>query len=155
MYALIKNNSVAKYPIGLGDLKKEYPNTSFPSRFSEFDLTDYGVVEVVSTEVPSYNPDAERVIEGTPSLKDDVWEQVWVIEPLSAEEQQQILNNKVSSVRSQRDRLLQETDWVVIKAKETDTNLSAGFKEYRQALRDITEQEGFPHNIIWPIKPNF
>lgn len=153
MYALIKNNSVVKYPIGLHDLKKEYPNTSFPSRFSEFDFTDYGVVEVVSTEVPSYNPDIERVIEGTPTLKDDVWEQVWVIEPLSTEEQQQILDNKAASIRAQRDRLLTETDWVVIKAKETGTNLSASFKEYRQALRDITLQEGFPNNVIWPTKP--
>jgi len=26
-------------------------------------------------------------------------------------------------------------------------------KTYRQALRDITTQEGFPHNITWPEKP--
>ena len=54
------------------------------------------------------------------------------------------------SVREQRDRLLSETDWVVIKSKETETTLSTSFKTYRQALRDITLQDGFPHNIVWP-----
>ena len=38
-----------------------------------------------------------------------------------------------------RDALLKASDWEVIMAKEKGTTLSAGFKTYRQALRDITE----------------
>lgn len=54
--------------------------------------------------------------------------------------------------RKQRDKLLAESDWVVIKAKETGANIPAGWKAYRQALRDLPEQEGFP-NVEFPSKP--
>ena len=43
----------------------------------------------------------------------------------------------VAELRAKRDRLLAKDDWRVIKAKETGGNLSAGFKAYRQALRDL------------------
>lgn len=43
----------------------------------------------------------------------------------------------VAELRAKRDRLLAKDDWRVIKAKETGSTLSAGFKTYRQALRDL------------------
>ena len=43
----------------------------------------------------------------------------------------------VAELRSKRDRLLAKDDWRVIKAKETGGTLSASFKTYRQALRDL------------------
>ena len=45
----------------------------------------------------------------------------------------------MADLRQQRNRLLAECDWEVIMAKEKGTTLSAGFKTYRQDLRDITE----------------
>jgi len=45
----------------------------------------------------------------------------------------------MADLRQRRDNLLKASDWEVIKAKETGSTLSAGFKAYRQALRDITE----------------
>jgi len=66
----------------------------------------------------------------------------------------------LESVRSQRNQLLQETDWIVIKARETNTNVPATWKTYRQALRDITSQtDNWSWNsngdltINWPTKP--
>ena len=55
-------------------------------------------------------------------------------------------------VRSKRDTLLSETDWMVAKQFETGVT-DTGLTSYRQALRDITSQEGFPNNIVWPTKP--
>ena len=43
----------------------------------------------------------------------------------------------VRLLRVERDKRLAATDWKVVKAKELGTNLSAAFKEYRQALRDL------------------
>jgi len=45
----------------------------------------------------------------------------------------------MTDLRQKRDALLKASDWEVIMAKEKGTTLSAGFKTYRQALRDITE----------------
>lgn len=51
--------------------------------------------------------------------------------------------------------LLNESDWTdTISAKSRlGDDLFNKWQEYRQALRDITLQEGFPENIIWPTKP--
>ena len=51
--------------------------------------------------------------------------------------------------RQERDSLLAETDWWAA----SDRMMTAEQTAYRQALRDITDQSGFPTNITWPTKP--
>ena len=63
------------------------------------------------------------------------------------------LAEKWKRVRQDRDRLLNETDWVVTKATETETSVSSTWKSYRQALRDVPSQSD-PDNITWPPKPS-
>ena len=60
---------------------------------------------------------------------------------------------QAKSVRSTRDTKLAECDWRVIKAAETATTLNAAWATYRQALRDVTAQSGFPWTITWPDAP--
>ena len=59
-------------------------------------------------------------------------------------------NTHAKEIRTKRDKLLNETDWTQM----TDTALSESKKEayrvYRQELRDVPEQEGFPYDIKWP-----
>lgn len=57
---------------------------------------------------------------------------------------------QAKAVRSQRDRLIAETDWVVIKALETGAAVPADVVAKRQALRDVPQQSGFPWEVIWP-----
>ena len=52
-------------------------------------------------------------------------------------------------VRSERNSLLAETDYLAL----SDTTLSSDMAAYRQALRDITKQSGFPTDVTWPTKP--
>ena len=52
-------------------------------------------------------------------------------------------------VRRERDSLIAETDWWAT----SDRTMTAEQTAYRQALRDITGQAGFPTNITWPTKP--
>ena len=60
---------------------------------------------------------------------------------------------QAKSVRQQRDEKLKETDWRVIKALESNTPQDFAWAAYRQALRDITAQTGFPWEITWPTQP--
>jgi len=53
-------------------------------------------------------------------------------------------------IRGKRDSLLKETDWMVL---PDSSQPSQAWLDYRQALRDIPQQEGFPSNVVWPIKP--
>ena len=61
--------------------------------------------------------------------------------------------DQAKSVRSTRDTKLAECDWRVIKAAETAATLDAAWATYRQALRDVTTQTGFPWTITWPDAP--
>lgn len=53
-------------------------------------------------------------------------------------------------VRWKRSQLLTESDWAMNPDTPTDKE---AWGAYRQALRDITAQEGFPYDIVWPVKP--
>ena len=55
--------------------------------------------------------------------------------------------------RAQRDKLLLETDWTQVLDAPISAESREAFRVYRQALRDITEQPGFPEVIEWPEKP--
>ena len=65
-----------------------------------------------------------------------------------------ILDQKWADIRTKRNRLLTESDWVVVKAKETHANASipSDWVDYRTELRDITKQSD-PDDITWPTKP--
>ena len=60
-------------------------------------------------------------------------------------------NQAETNVRNKRDSLLSETDWTAL----SDNSMSTEMVAYRQALRDITAQEGFPYDVTWPTKPAF
>ncbi len=66
-----------------------------------------------------------------------------------------ILDQKWADIRTKRNRLLTESDWVVVKAKETHANASipSDWVDYRTELRDITKQSD-PDDITWPTKPS-
>ncbi len=60
---------------------------------------------------------------------------------------------KAKEVRAERDKLLADCDWTQCLDAPIDTATSTAYREYRQALRDVTEQEGFPNTVIWPTEP--
>ena len=58
-----------------------------------------------------------------------------------------------ASARQKRDRLIATTDYLVTPDYPIEPDRLAKVKTYRQALRDIPEQSGFPRTITWPEKP--
>ena len=60
---------------------------------------------------------------------------------------------QAKSVRQSRDDKLKECDWIVIKNLEVNANIHGAWEVYRQALRDIPSQAGFPWTITWPTQP--
>jgi len=66
---------------------------------------------------------------------------------------QEELENIVFSrqIRTKRDKLLAESDWTQVADAPVD---KAAWATYRQSLRDIPQQAGFPTNVVWPVEPN-
>lgn len=52
-------------------------------------------------------------------------------------------------MRERRDELIARTDWWA----SSDRTMTQAEIDYRQALRDVPAQAGFPHNVTWPTKP--
>ena len=77
------------------------------------------------------------------------WTQMKTAEQLETER----LEQATESARNQRDRLLTDSDWVTIRATDTGDPVPTEWVDYRQALRDIPDQTGFPEEIEWPSKP--
>ena len=56
-------------------------------------------------------------------------------------------------VRLERNKLLSDTDHLIQEDYPISDEKKQEIKVYRQALRDIPQQDGFPDNIVWPDKP--
>jgi len=78
--------------------------------------------------------------------------------PQPTQEQLDALTSEVTNklawdqIRNQRQPLLNSSDWT----QTTDYNGSnkAAWATYRQALRDIPQNQTDPNNIVWPTLPN-
>jgi len=60
------------------------------------------------------------------------------------------LKQEAEEVRTQRDALLKDSDWTQVSDAPVD---QSAWADYRQALRDLPEQEGFPQEVVWPQIP--
>ena len=64
-----------------------------------------------------------------------------------------IIPPSVDGIRTQRDALISASDWTQIPDSPFTKAQRETWATYRQALRDITKQPGFPETIDWPVAP--
>ncbi len=152
MHALIENGAVKQYPYSIEQLKKANPATSFPKNSSDTLLASFGMQRVFFSTQPSLT-DTQVLEEGSPvfSTEDQRWTQVWTVRDMTPEEVSSREEGQASSVRGQRDSLLVQSDWT--QGKDIPDNVSSTWAVYRQALRDIPGQTGFPWVVEWPTQP--
>lgn len=145
------NNGVAeKFPYTIGELRRENPNTSFPKSIPDGVLADFNVFRITEAPMPSFDSTTHRADRAAlPVLTDGQWLWGWDVTALTAEQIAARDAAKAASIRLERDSLLADTDWMAL----SDVTMSAEMATYRQALRDITAQAGFPHSVTWPTKP--
>ena len=154
MYVFAPNQTIETFPFSIGDLRRDNPNTSFPRNPSAELLAEWNVFPVVQQDPPSFDASTQNLNEVNPTLTSDQWLQTWSVTAASSDEIAQRTTDAEAQVRAQRNNLIAETDWVVVMAKETGTNIPAAMKTYRQALRDLPSADGFPHTMTWPTKPS-
>ena len=150
MYVKITNGSVDTYPYSVGQLRRDNPNTSFPKKIPDEILSSYGVEPVVVASEPSFTQRTQVLSQDAqPSLVEGVWTLGWTVTDKTTEEVSEWDANEEMRIRLERDTLLSQTDWWCL----SDRTATQEQLDYRQALRDITSQTGFPHDIVWPAKP--
>ena len=141
MFIKLTNGVPENYTIG--QLRKDNPNVSFPKDIPLEMLASYDVYPLTVEDRPSYNNLTEDVILDTPTEVDGSWTQSYSVVQKSEEEAAQ-------NIRSRRNMLLSNSDWTQITDATVD---KTAWATYRQSLRDITSQDGFPYTVTWPTKP--
>ena len=153
MYLKAIENKIVEYPYSIQKLKQENTNVSFTNTIDTDypTLAEYNVFRVFPTARPQYNPNTHRIEIGNPDYKDGTWNETWNVVELSVKEKETILKSRQDEALALRNRLLIESDWT--QYKDISEQVSNKWVQYRQELRDITLQKGFPLDIQWPIKP--
>lgn len=144
-YALLTDGTIAEYPVYEGDIKLRFPDTSFTTPF----VPPAGYVTVADTPQPQINWN-QNIAEGNPALVDGAWTRTWVVMDATPEEITERTEARASGVRFDRNSRLASCDWTQLPDAPVDR---ATWAIYRQELRDVTAQAGFPWNITWPSKP--
>lgn len=153
MYALIKDNQVVRFPYHIADLVRENPTVSFPFPLTEEVMNKWGVHVVHETPMPSVNEYTEVVEELSPAFVDGKWTQQWTTIPLSDGEKEIKKRQREVEVRLSRNETLSQTDWSQLADSPLSAEAKQAYAVYRQALRDVTDQPGFPWEITWPNLP--
>tara|TARA_A100000172_G_scaffold77625_2_gene62260 strand:- start:1432 stop:1923 length:492 start_codon:yes stop_codon:yes gene_type:complete len=149
-----------------GEIRKLNPNVSLPKVWNENVYEALGIDPVNETLTPKPSSAYKRVVrDGAEQDSGGFWRQKWIEQDMfsdteedgvtttkaehEAAYQARLDADKAESVRSERDQKLKDTDWMGM----SDVTMSADWATYRQALRDVPAQSGFPNSITWPTEP--
>lgn len=147
--------------------RSENPNTSFPPQLTAEIIDDFGYDPVLegpqATTIPPYQySQRDGVVEingqwfthyiAGPVFQDYTDDQ-GVVHTASEQYEAYCFAKDAEQgkvVRDERNRRLAESDWTQLPDAPVD---HAVWAVYRQELRDITDQDGFPWSITWPVEP--
>lgn len=165
----IRNRSTGELTT-VSEFKASMPNTSFPKQITADLLDSFGYD--VLFEGPGANtegPYETSVRDGVEEVEGK-WYKKYSVGPIFTEytdsddvlrtveeqvaEYEASVDERVSqSLRSMRNSRLAECDWTQLADQPFTSAEQAAWAEYRQALRDLPESEGFPHDVTWPEAP--
>lgn len=77
----------------------------------------------------------------------------WSVEKIPEKTEAEKREEAEKSVRAKRDSQISETDYLLASDYPISAEDLEAVKVYRQALRDVPQQEGFPFDVVWPDLP--
>ena len=149
-----------------GEVRKMFPNVSLPRVWDGGVLNHLGVDPVFESPTPTTTRYQTAYKDGV-EFKNNKWMWAWTIGPVfteytdeegvthtAAEQEaayvQRIDDEQAKAIRSDRDSKLANSDWTQVADAPVD---QTAWATYRQALRDVPAQDGFPWDVNWPSKP--
>ena len=115
------------------------------STYTPEEIADAGWT--VAPDVPDFNALTHKPVWNSNTSQFD-------LEEISQDEIDRHIARSWAGIRHERNELLAATDYIVIKATETGTSIPTEWAEYRQALRDLPDNNSDYTNITWPTKPS-
>lgn len=157
LHAEIKDGVVVKFPYGEIDLIADNPYTNFKYANvrdnylgTEKNLQGLELVDVLKMPQPQFDFKTQVCEEGGPELTAQGWVLGWVVRQKTPDEVISSSESQAADIRAERNRRLTNSDWTQVADAPVD---KAAWATYRQALRDISAQTGFPWEVTWPDAP--
>jgi hypothetical protein len=133
-----------------GEFRALFPNTSLPQQLTEALINSLGGDVVFEGQQAQPTRYQTAFADGVEQVAGK-WYTKYSVAEMDAEAIAALDAKQAQSVRDERTKKLAETDWTQL----TDAPVnSAAWGTYRQALRDVTDQETFPWEVTWPTKPS-
>jgi len=150
-----------------GEFRALHPNTSMPQQLSEELLNEFGADVVFEGPQATGGTVYQYSQASGVEQLDGKWYTKYILGPVFTDTTDETGNvtsaadnetaykaqkdaEQAKSVRASRDEKLKDCDWTQVADAPVD---KAVWATYRQALRDITTQTGFPWSIDWPTNP--
>lgn len=138
-----------------------FPTTAIYSKEAIISLFFLGLSNDVTDEIiDAYGYELLPLESNSRTVESDVLivdkeNDTYVVKWVSIDEWNMIQERNIASLRAktQRNRLLSESDWTQTIDCPLSNDMKNSWALYRQQLRDITKQSEFPSIIAWPTKP--
>jgi hypothetical protein len=125
-------------------------NYCYVRRLTPEQVAHFGVHKKQIVTPPYFDPATQVREEGPAILIDGVWTQNYIVSELDPEAATAKVEAQWTVIRAERNKFLADCDWTQLPDASAD---AAAWAVYRQALRDITDQDN-PFNITWPVLPS-
>ena len=148
-----------------GQFRASFPNTSFSRVLTVELLSDFGYDPILegpqAITTPPYEISQRAGIEEV----NGQWFTKYIVGPVftdneeqTAEEQEAAYRQRIDEeagerVREDRNKRLADCDWTQLPDSPLDADAKLAWQLYRETLRMVPEQPGFPHNVEWPEEP--
>ena len=142
------DSKLERYPYTLTDLRRANPQTSFPKTISEEIAIAFNCVPVTQiASADNYTKNYERSARNNAGT----WEEHWIESDATDDQIAERTTAISNDVRNERNRKLADCDWT--QTNDSPLKAESTWTTYRQSLRDVPTQAGFPHTVTWPTKP--
>ena len=130
--------------------RSEHPNTSFPAVLTPEIIDDFGYDPVLEGPQPTLIPPYQYAQRDGVVEVNGQWFTHYIAAEPDAEGKAAMDAAQAQRVREDRNARLAACDWTQLPDAPV---AAAAWATYRQELRDVTAQAGFPWQVTWPTEP--
>ena len=155
----------------VSQFKATQPNTSFPKQITTEILDSYGYDPVLNGAAATVTAPYEVSVRDGIEEINGQWFTKFIAGPVFTDttDDEDVVTTAADNeaaykagvdataadnVRQTRDTKLSESDWTQLTDTQLSESVAAEWTTYRQALRDLPNTDGFPHEVAWPDQPN-
>jgi hypothetical protein len=158
LYVKVKKETLIQYPYGYAELQADNPYTNFNGldlypafQGTEVNLSGHTLETVFTEDAPAYDQRTQRLVSAeAPVYEGGRWVIKLQVVNKTPEELAEQEAAQAAAVRSERNARLAACDWTQLADAPVD---DLAWAAYRQELRDVPNQPGFPWDVQWPAKP--